>query len=88
MTDKTCGYSPVSPAHMDWTSHFPEYIDPDSSKVNLSGARRLLKDVEVADIGCGFGGLLVGIAPLMPDTLMVGKYGSAIAIADGPLNAP
>lgn len=65
---------------MDWTSHFPEYVDPDSSKVNLSGTRKLLKDVEVADIGCGFGGLLVGLAPLMPDTLMVGKCCGAIAM--------
>lgn len=32
----------------------------------------LTKDVEVADIGCGFGGLLVALAPLMPDTLMIG----------------
>lgn len=72
-TDKPGEISPVSPAHMDWTSHFPEYVDPDSSNVNLSGARKLLRDVEVADVGCGFGGLLVGLAPLMPDTLMVGK---------------
>ncbi|KAJ1977814.1 tRNA (guanine-N(7)-)-methyltransferase (tRNA(m7G46)-methyltransferase) [Dimargaris cristalligena] len=28
--------------------------------------------VEFADIGCGYGGLLVGLAPLFPDTLMVG----------------
>lgn len=66
--------SPLTPAHMDWASLFPEYVDPDPSKVNLGGTRKLLKDVEVADIGCGFGGLLVGLAPLMPDTLMVGKY--------------
>lgn len=59
---------------MDWTPYFPAFTDPDSSKVNLSGARKLLKDVEVVDIGCGFGGLLVGLAPLMPDTLMVGKF--------------
>lgn len=60
---------------MDWTSHFPAFVDPDSSKVNLSGARKLLKDVEVVDIGCGFGGLLIGLAPLLPDTLIVGKCG-------------
>lgn len=34
--------------------------------------RRLTKDVEVADIGCGFGGLLVALAPALPDTLMLG----------------
>ena len=34
--------------------------------------RKLSKQVEVADIGCGFGGLLVALAPLMPDTLILG----------------
>ncbi|KAL1846176.1 hypothetical protein VTK73DRAFT_342 [Phialemonium thermophilum] len=34
--------------------------------------RRLTKEVEVADIGCGFGGLLVALAPVMPDTLILG----------------
>lgn len=64
--------SPLSPAHMNWSPHYPAFVDPDSSKINLSGARKLLKDVEVVDIGCGFGGLLVGLAPLMPDTLLLG----------------
>ncbi len=32
-----------------------------------------MKEVEIADIGCGFGGLLVALAPLMPDTLMIGE---------------
>ncbi|KAF3389323.1 hypothetical protein F1880_004120 [Penicillium rolfsii] len=63
---------PISPAHMDWASHYPAFVDPDASKVNLGGTRKLTKDVEVVDIGCGFGGLLVGLAPLLPDTLMVG----------------
>ncbi|CAI7644917.1 tRNA (guanine-N(7)-)-methyltransferase [Penicillium manginii] len=63
---------PISPAHMDWSSHYPAFLDPDTSKTNLAGARKLLKDVEVVDIGCGFGGLLVGLAPLLPETLMVG----------------
>lgn len=66
-------YSPISPAHMDWSSHYPAFVDADPSKTTLSGARRLTKDVEVVDIGCGFGGLLVGLAPLLPETLMVGE---------------
>jgi tRNA (guanine-N7-)-methyltransferase len=32
----------------------------------------LTKDVEILDIGCGFGGLLIALAPLMPDTLILG----------------
>ncbi|OQE24532.1 hypothetical protein PENSTE_c007G02021 [Penicillium steckii] len=63
---------PLTPAHMDWSSHFPAFLDPDTSKTTLAGTRKLLKDVEVADIGCGFGGLLVGLAPILPETLMVG----------------
>lgn len=35
--------------------------------------KRLSKQVEVADIGCGFGGLLMALAPVMPDTLCLGK---------------
>ena len=61
---------------MDWSSHFPAFLDPDTSKTTLAGTRKLLKDVEVADIGCGFGGLLVGLAPILPETLMVGTLTS------------
>lgn len=70
--------SPISPAHMDWSVHFPAFVDPDPSHTNLSGARKLMKDVEIADIGCGFGGLLVALAPLMPDTLMIGECGDIL----------
>ncbi|PWY80633.1 hypothetical protein BO70DRAFT_362583 [Aspergillus heteromorphus CBS 117.55] len=63
---------PVTPAHMDWASHFPAFVNPDPAQTNLIGTRKLLKDVEVVDIGCGFGGLLVGLAGLLPETLMVG----------------
>ncbi|KAL4787245.1 putative methyltransferase-domain-containing protein [Aspergillus varians] len=63
---------PLSPAHMDWSTHFPAFVNPDPTQTNLEGARKLLKDVEVVDIGCGFGGLLVGLAPVLPATLMVG----------------
>ena len=34
------------------------------------------KKVEFADIGCGFGGLLISLAPLYPDTLMLGQSSS------------
>jgi len=35
--------------------------------------KKLTKDVEVADIGCGFGGLLIALAPVMPETLILGE---------------
>ncbi|PFH50703.1 hypothetical protein AMATHDRAFT_47630 [Amanita thiersii Skay4041] len=50
---------PPSPDHVDWLSHFPEY----------AGAN---KKPEFADIGCGFGGLLISLAPLYPHILMLG----------------
>lgn len=30
------------------------------------------KKVEFADIGCGYGGLLITLSPMFPDTLMLG----------------
>jgi tRNA (guanine-N7-)-methyltransferase len=42
---------------MDWASHFSAFVDPDPNKKNEGGFRQLVKDVEVLDIGCGFGGL-------------------------------
>lgn len=38
----------------------------------IAKRKRLIKHVEVADIGCGFGGLLVALSPAMPDTLCLG----------------
>ncbi|OKL59987.1 tRNA (guanine-N(7)-)-methyltransferase [Talaromyces atroroseus] len=63
---------PLTPAHMSWESNYPAFVDPNPANTTLAGTRKLLKDVEVADIGCGFGGLLIGLAPVLPDTLMVG----------------
>ncbi|GAW21943.1 hypothetical protein ANO14919_114700 [Xylariales sp. No.14919] len=75
---------PKSPAHMDWTTYFPAFVadtDPittaQPAETSLSNAtnlypRKLTKEVEVVDIGCGFGGLLVALAPALPDTLVLG----------------
>ncbi|KAG8806489.1 tRNA (guanine-N(7)-)-methyltransferase (tRNA(m7G46)-methyltransferase), partial [Serendipita sp. 399] len=57
-SDHSLSYPP-SPSAIDWSVHYP---DP----------RHAGKQVEVADIGCGFGGLLTALAPLMPDTLILG----------------
>lgn len=46
----------------------------------MAKKKRLTKDVEVADIGCGFGGLLVALSPAMPDTLCLGRLSSLITI--------
>jgi len=50
---------PPSPEEMDWDAHYPAFV----------GTK---KRPEFADIGCGFGGLLIALAPLFPDTLMMG----------------
>ncbi|KAF9474686.1 putative methyltransferase [Pholiota conissans] len=50
---------PPSPAAVDWSVHYPAFA--------ASG-----KTPEFADVGCGFGGLLISLAPLFPDTLMLG----------------
>jgi hypothetical protein len=49
---------PPSPDGIDWSTHYPMHPG---------------KKVEAADIGCGFGGLLIALAPLMPDTLILGE---------------
>lgn len=62
---------------MDWSAHYPAYMteletvaEPNDA---VKATPQLRKDVEVVDIGCGFGGLLIALAPLMPETLMLGE---------------
>ncbi|KAF2401352.1 hypothetical protein EJ06DRAFT_388751 [Trichodelitschia bisporula] len=50
---------PRTPDSMDWSSHYPDFVDQS-------------KRIEVADIGCGFGGLLFALSPRLPDALMLG----------------
>ena len=49
---------------MDWSSYYPSFV----SQLSKGDSK-----VEIADIGCGFGGLLVALSPLFPKTLMIGK---------------
>jgi len=53
-----CFDYPTRPEEYDWSSLYPEYPE----------------DIEVkfADIGCGYGGLLVQLSPMFPDKLMIG----------------
>jgi tRNA (guanine-N7-)-methyltransferase len=79
-------HSPKSPADMDWASLYPAYavvkqekkaaeeVD-ESTSMNEEEQRKLkaiTQNVEIADIGCGFGGLLFALAPKFPDTLILG----------------
>ncbi|TFK28202.1 putative methyltransferase [Coprinopsis marcescibilis] len=51
---------PLSPQDIDWAQYYPE-LAAGTGKVP-----------EFADVGCGFGGLLIALAPLFPDTLLLG----------------
>lgn len=44
----------------------------DLSEEEQRRAKAITKDVEIADIGCGFGGLLFALAPKFPETLILG----------------
>ncbi|AOA64163.1 tRNA methyltransferase complex subunit [Komagataella phaffii CBS 7435] len=57
---------PKSPRHMDWARFYPDFISKDSGTLPTD------KRVEIADIGCGFGGLLVDLSPEFPETLILG----------------
>ena len=45
------------------SEHYPAFRESDGNSC---------KDVEFADIGCGFGGLLIRLATVYPDKLMLG----------------
>ncbi|KAL5782875.1 hypothetical protein ACOSP7_007904 [Xanthoceras sorbifolium] len=56
---------PVSPFHVDFSLHYPQFF-PSTGEVSH------LKKIQFADIGCGFGGLLISLSTLFPETLMIG----------------
>lgn len=73
---------------MDWSQHYPAYVatteqtnnaeptqDSSSTPTNQLAPNqfpKMQKLPEVADIGCGFGGLLFALAPKLPNTLLLG----------------
>jgi len=74
MSDHTFDY-PVCPSEMDWSKYYPEYFAPkstnelrDEENINKQNAHK----VEFADIGCGYGGLLISLSSLFPNKLMLG----------------
>ncbi|XP_036958216.1 tRNA (guanine-N(7)-)-methyltransferase isoform X2 [Acanthopagrus latus] len=50
---------------MDWSELYPHYFPGNPSEKESPR-------VEFADIGCGYGGLLVELSPLFPDKLILG----------------
>ncbi|XP_065072268.1 tRNA (guanine-N(7)-)-methyltransferase B-like [Rhopilema esculentum] len=66
---------PLCPENMDWGKYYPHYFTDKNSLADEPVLKRLKtseKRVEFADIGCGYGGLLVDLATMFPDTLMLG----------------
>ena len=66
---------------MDWASHYPAYAESatacegteePSTSLDSSNFKKMKQDVDVADIGCGFGGLTVALAPKLPNSLILG----------------
>ncbi|KAH9493326.1 tRNA (guanine-N(7)-)-methyltransferase, variant 2 [Dermatophagoides farinae] len=52
---------PITPDDVDWSSFYPLYMN------NENGSK-----VEFLDIGCGYGGLLIELSSLYPESLMLG----------------
>ncbi|KAM8977813.1 tRNA (guanine-N(7)-)-methyltransferase [Pelodytes ibericus] len=76
MADHSFQY-PLKPELMDWSEYYPEYFKPLDSECrhdDIKDLQEKIQDhqVEFADIGCGYGGLLVELSPLFPNTLMLG----------------
>lgn len=60
---------------MDWSKNYPKHFAPkDTEAAATAGAvtQDSGKKIEFADIGCGYGGLLVALATVYPETLMLG----------------
>ncbi|KAL2494121.1 tRNA (guanine-N(7)-)-methyltransferase [Forsythia ovata] len=56
---------PISPSPVDYSVHYPQlFPSPDK----FDGSKR----IEFADVGCGFGGLLISLSTMFPETLMIG----------------
>lgn len=60
--------SPESPQAMDWSQHYPAFI----KSTTQGDTTTTIQKVTVADIGCGFGGLLFALAPKLPSSLILG----------------
>ncbi|KAF5202423.1 tRNA (guanine-N(7)-)-methyltransferase [Thalictrum thalictroides] len=68
---------PIAPSHVDYSLHYPHYFHPDTT-TDDNGVSTFIpcktrsKKIQFADIGCGFGGLLISLSTLFPETLMIG----------------
>jgi len=67
---------PLSPKFVDWNVHYPSYFKPPHERLknesNNTCNDGTLKLVEMADVGCGYGGLLFSLSQQFPNTLILG----------------
>ncbi|PNH06732.1 tRNA (guanine-N(7)-)-methyltransferase [Tetrabaena socialis] len=74
---------PTTPEDVDWSEHYPEVYEElegrqqqqqggEAGAPGPSSSAPEQPAVRFLDIGCGFGGLLVRLSTLYPDTLMLG----------------
>ncbi|MCL7023565.1 hypothetical protein MKW94_023875 [Papaver nudicaule] len=65
---------PTAPSEVDYSSHYPHYYPSEETgnEVGNSIPKPRFKKIQFADVGCGFGGLLISLSTLFPDTLMIG----------------
>ncbi|CCH45807.1 hypothetical protein BN7_5393 [Wickerhamomyces ciferrii] len=55
---------PRSPDQMNWSKFYPKFVDETTGKLS--------KQVTIADIGCGYGGLMIDLSPAFPNNLILG----------------
>lgn len=55
---------PANPEDFDWSAYYPGWFSTDPQATQ--------PEVTMADIGCGFGGLLHTLSPMFPNDLIVG----------------
>jgi tRNA G46 methylase TrmB len=78
---------------MDWSTYYPAFVAPEQSaqqgadtitapEDGAPSIPKIVKDVEVADIGCGYGGLLVALAPKLPEKLLLGERDYQAKLSD------
>ncbi|KAK5115973.1 tRNA (guanine-N(7)-)-methyltransferase (tRNA(m7G46)-methyltransferase) [Meristemomyces frigidus] len=78
---------PACPAAMNWSTHYPAFVATTATPASIPeaddraartedaneyGHPTLTQPISIADIGCGYGGLLFALAPLHPSTLLLG----------------
>jgi tRNA (guanine-N7-)-methyltransferase len=76
---------PPHPSYVDWKLHFPLHYGGDlednfkiycnTDEHPCSYDKKIInqvRNVDFLDIGCGYGGLLFGLAPLFPTKLIFG----------------